>query len=392
MNYFIKNLFYVLLFSFSLSCSIPTSRKLIRLPVSDYPYLLDSSQADIIYKYAKHFPEGTQLSICIITPDSEKYAGILIRNDSLIYIDNSSSIFEIGSITKTFTGTILAKLVYDKRINLNDPIQKFLPFKLKQNSLNGEEIKIVNLAGHTSGLPREPDDVQENQGHRYNPYNPYDGYNIGRLYNYLSNNLVLQSTPGEKRSYSNLGYGLLGHLLTLITRKSYEELLMDYITGPVKMGSTFVKIDAGRIMHMVRGRNEKGEVLPYFDWDSSAFVGAGGIKSSAKDLAKYIKINMTDTAYFFLAQKSIKKYSEYLTQGLGWATFNAPDSFHHVSASGATGGYTCGLIFERNVKVGVVVLTNVSAFLAAKGDYIDDLCRELYDQLPFKYSVIKHKL
>jgi len=374
----------ILLCFYFASCSL-LPKKLTRLPDSDSPNILDSAQAEVVYKYAQHFPNGSQLSICIITPDSEKFAGVLRRNDSLVYINNSDSIFEIGSITKTFTGAILAKLLLDGKVNLNDSIQKFLPVKMKQSSLNGEEIKIVNLANHTSGFPREPEDVNESQDSIYNPYDPYGSYNVNKLYNYLSNKLVLNSTPGEKREYSNLGFGLLAHLLTLITGKSYEQLLKEYITEPLGMNNTFIKLK-GHETKMVRGRNEKGEPLPYFECDSPAILGAGGIKSSAKDIIKYIRANISDTTYFYLAQQSTKKYTEFLTQGLGWATFNAPDSFHHVSASGATSGYTCCLIFERNVKVGVVVLTNVSAFLAAKGNYTEGLCRWLYDPLPEKYK------
>lgn len=386
----IKNKFYILFLILLVSSCIAPPKKLIPLPSSVYDNSLDSSQAALVYKYAVHFPEGTQLSICILSPEKEKYIGILRRNDSLTYIENRDSIFEIGSITKTFTGTILAKLLLDGKVNLNDTIQKYLPVKMKQSSRNGEEIKIVNLANHTAGLSREPDDVKESQDSGFNSYDPYGSYDIKRLYNYLSNKLVLESMPGEKRSYSNLGYGLLAHLLTLITGKSYEKLLEEYITDPLGMNNTFIKLK-GQEIKMVRGRDEKGEPLSYFECDSPAILGAGGIKSSAKDIVKYIKTNMFDTTYFYLAQQSTKKYTKFLTQGLGWATFNAPDSFHHISAFGATSGYTCGLIFERNVKVGIVVLTNVSAFLAAKDNYIEELCRLLYDPLPSEYEANKIK-
>jgi len=382
----LKNILYIIIFSFTISSCSLLPKKLNRLSVSDSPHSLDSTQAEVVYKYAQHFPNGSQLSICIISPDSENYIGILRRNDSLVYINNSDRIFDIGSITKTFTGTILAKLVFDGKVNINDTVQKFLPVKMKQSSLNGEEIKIVNLANHTSGFPREPEDVNENQSLDFNPYDPYSSYDIKRLYNYLTNKLVLKSIPGEKREYSNLGFGLLAHLLTLITGNSYEELLEEFITEPLEMSNTFIKFNDKRKRQMIQGRNEKGEPLAYTECNSPALLGAGGIKSSAKDIVKYIRSNISDTTYFYLAQKSTKQYTEYLTQGLGWATFNAPDSFHHISAFGATSGYTCGLIFERNVKVGIVVLTNVSAFLAAKGNYIEELCRWLYDPLPAKYS------
>jgi CubicO group peptidase (beta-lactamase class C family) len=350
--------------------------------VSEFPGLLDSSQAEIVFNYAQHFPNETQLSICIITGDSEKYVGILRRNDSLVYINNSDSVFEIGSITKTFTGTMLAKLVYSGKVDPNEPIKNLLPVHLNQSSLNGEEITLIHLANHTSGLPFEPTNVRDNKEHPFDPYSPYRYYDTTRLYDYLSHQMALQSTPGEKRTYSNLGGGLLGHILTLISRKSYEELLFETVCAPLGMKNTFVILNAERKQSMVRGRNPKGQVIPYDDGDCGALTGAGGIKSSVKDLVKYLKANISDTTYFYLSQKTTKIFDEHFTGGLGWATYSDLGK-HHVGAFGATGGYTSGVIFERNEHVGVVVLTNVSAFLASQGNYTEGLCRGLYDPLPF---------
>ncbi|HEX7572503.1 MAG TPA: serine hydrolase, partial [Bacteroidota bacterium] len=196
-------------------CAKFTPKELVTLPLSENRELLDSSQAQIVFNYAQHFPNETQLSICIIAGDSEKYVGIQRRNDSLVYIENSDNVFEIGSITKTFTGTILAKLAYDGAVDLNEPIKDLLPVRLRQSSLDGKEITLVHLANHTSGLPFEPSNVKDNTEHPFDPYSPYRYYDTKRLYDYLSNQLTLQSTPGEKRRYSNLGVGLLGHILTL---------------------------------------------------------------------------------------------------------------------------------------------------------------------------------
>ena len=219
-----KNVFFALFLSLSaVSCSLFNSKELGRLPVSEYPDLLDSSQAQIVFNYAQHFPNETQLSICIITGDSEKYVGILRRNDSLVYINNSDSVFGVGSITKTFTGTMLAELVYNGKVDLNEPIKNLLPVHLNQSSLDGKEITLVHLANHTSGLPFEPTNVRDNKEHPFDPYNPYRYYDTTRLYDYLSHQMVLQSTPGEKRTYSNLGGGLLGYILTLISAMPYRK-------------------------------------------------------------------------------------------------------------------------------------------------------------------------
>jgi CubicO group peptidase (beta-lactamase class C family) len=372
----------LLLLISAVSCSKFNPKELVKLPVSQNRDLLDSSQAQIVFNYAQHFPNETQLSICIIAGDSEKYIGILRRNDSLVYIHNSDSVFEIGSITKTFTGTMLAKLIYDGKVNLNEPIKNLLPVRLNQSSLNGNEITLVHLANHTSGLPFEPTNVKDNKEHPFDPYSPYRYYDTTRLYDYLSHQVVLQSTPGEKRTYSNLGGGLLGHVLTFISAKSYEELLFEIVCAPLGMKNTFVRLNDERMRSMVRGRDPRGQPLPFDDCDCGALTGAGGIKSSVKDLVKYLKANIRDTTYFYLAQKTTKRFDEHFTGGLGWATYSDLGK-HHVGAFGATGGYTSGVIFERNESVGLVVLTNVSAFLASQGNYTEGLCRALYDPLPF---------
>ena len=378
-----KKIFFAFVLSLgAVSCSLFSPKQPVRLPVSEYPNLLDSSQAQIVFNYAQHFPNETQLSICILTGDSEKYVGILRRNDSLVYIDNSDSVFEIGSITKTFTGTMLAKLVYEGKVDPNEPIKNLLPVRLNQSSLNGEEITLVHLANHTSGLPFEPTNVRDNKEHPFDPYNPYRYYDTTRLYDYLSHQMALQSTPGEKRTYSNLGGGLLGHVLTLISHKSYEELLFETVCDPLGMKNTFVILNDERKRTMVRGRDPRGQVIPYNDSDCSALTGAGGIKSSVKDLVKYLKANISDTTYFYLSQKTTKTFDQHFTGSLGWAPYSDLGK-RHMGAFGATGGYTSGVIFERNERVGVVVLTNVSAFLESQGNYTEGICRGLYGPLPF---------
>ena len=380
--------FAPLLLVIIVSCSLLRSRELARLPVIGERPLLDSTQAKHVFEFARHCPNNTQISICFIEGDSEKYVGVERRNDSLIYIENSDSVFEIGSITKTFTGTMLAKLIYDGKVAPAEPIKNILPIHLNQSALNGKEITLVDLADHTSGLPFEPGNVKSDKEHPFDPYCAYKYYNTARLYDYLSHQLVLQSTPGEKRTYSNLGGGLLGHLLTLISGKTYEELLFETICGPLGMHSTFVNPDSARARLMVRGRDPKGQPLPFEDGDCGALTGAGGIRSSVRDLVKYLRANMKDTTYFYLAQKTTKKFDEHFTGGLGWATYSEFGK-HHVGAFGATAGFTSGVIFERNDRVGIAVLTNVSAFLASQGNYTDVLCRALYDPLPFASNKTK---
>jgi len=356
-----------------LSCSPLRQPQLVNALNDSGTCRLDSAQANTVFSYMQHFPNGSEVSIALLVGDSTTFIGVKRQNDSVISVENRTGIFEIGSVTKTVTATILAKLAYEGAVDLDAPIKTFLPITLRQSSLNGKEVTLLHLANHTSGLPKEPDNVSTDWAM---PGSPYQTYDQTKLYDYLSKRIVLQSTPGEKREYSNLGGGLLGHLLTLIAKKPYEALLQESICRPLGLRNTIVTLDSSHMQRLVWGRDPAGNVVP--NWELNVLTGGGGIKSTAEDMATYLRANLTDTTYFFLTQLPTFQYTEHNAAGLGWAWYtNGSKKF--ADATGGTGGYSCCVIFERHTQTGVVLLTNVSAFLASKGDYIVKMARALYD-------------
>jgi CubicO group peptidase (beta-lactamase class C family) len=210
------------------------------------------------------------------------------------------------------------------------------------------------------------------------PGSPYKNYDKKKLYSFLSENMILQSTPGTKRDYSNLGGGLLGHLLELITGQPYEHLLQEFICKPLNMDRTFVTIDSVRKHYLVPGRNLQGQIIP--NWELNVFVGSGGIKSTAEDIAKYLHAQIRDTTFFFLTQKPTIQYTEHNEAGLGW-TWYTDGKLRFVASTGGTGGYSSIVIFERSTQTAIVLLTNVSSFIASQGDYISNLGIELHNSL-----------
>ena len=355
------------------SCSPPPPKQLVNALTENANCRLDSAQIQTLFSSMQHFPNGSEVSIALLVGDSTSFIGVKRQNDSVLCVENRAGVFEIGSVTKTVTATMLAKLVYDGIVDLDAPIKTFLPISLKQSSLNGKEVTLLHLANHTSGLPKEPDNISTEFAI---PGSPYQSYDTTRLYDFLSNRMTLQSTPGEQRSYSNVGGGLLGHLLTLITGKSYEALLQESICKPLGLRNTFVTLDSSRMHNLVPGRDPQGNVV--LNWELNVLAGAGGIKSSAEEMATYLRAHLTDTTYFYLTQQPTFTYTEHNTAGLGWAWYTAGEK-KFVDATGGTGGYSCCVIFERHTQTGIVLLTNVSAFLAAKGDYIVKMARALYD-------------
>ena len=163
--------------------------------LSSYP----TDVAEIIFSKSKDLPNNTQLSIALIQNGKTNYYGIIKVNDTIKPNENQNKIFEIGSITKVFTSTILASLVIDEKLKLTDEINTYYSFPFKNNI----KISFESLANHTSGLSRLPENLDLS-----NESNPYKNYGKKEIEEYLKNLLKLENEPSKIYSYSNLGAGL----------------------------------------------------------------------------------------------------------------------------------------------------------------------------------------
>ncbi len=189
------------------------------------------------------------------------------------------SLFEIGSITKVFTNILLADLVLKGEVALEDPVQKYLPAGVKMPSRNGKEITLLDLATASSGLPSlgnnmAPKDLR----------NPYADYSVQQMYDFLSAH-TLRRDPGERYEYSNIGMGLLGHVLGLLAGKSYEALLRERVLAPLGMRETYIVVPSDKAARFAVPHNaDLDEESP---WDLPTLAGAGALRSTTRDMLKF---------------------------------------------------------------------------------------------------------
>ncbi len=179
---------------------------------------------------------------------------------------NADTIFEIGSVTKVFTALLLADMVQRTDMELTDSIAKYLPEQVAVPRRNGRMITLMDLATHTSGLPRMPDNFAPT-----NPDNPYADYSVEQLYQFLSNHQLTRDI-GVQWEYSNLGYGLLGHVLAQRAGVDYENLVRDRILAPLEMNSTAITLSSEMKNRLAIGHNAALEAVQ--NWDLPTLAGA----------------------------------------------------------------------------------------------------------------------
>lgn len=325
---------------------------------------ITKEQSELLYDNTKSFPNNTQLSLALIKNGKIDFIGIERINDTIKLIENYKDAFEIGSITKVFTATLLSNFVNDQELKLNDNIQDYLDFKVNSDNV----ITFKELANHTSGLPRLPSNLNLLFVDQDNPYKDYDKE---KLIEYLTKEVKLNQEPGIKYEYSNLGAGILGFELATISKSTYEILLQEKIFTKYKMVNSTSKRENVKT-ELVKGLKPNGK--PTSNWDFDVLAGGGAIFSTVEDLSKFA-LAQFDIANKELAltQKPTFKVNDNMSIGLGWHILKRKNGGELIWHNGGTGGYTSSMALDLENKNGIVILSNVSAFNEKMGN-IDQLC------------------
>jgi CubicO group peptidase (beta-lactamase class C family) len=282
------------------------------------------------------------------------------------------SIFEIGSITKTFTALLLARMAKEGRVRLDEPVRELLPPGTVAKPA-GDEIRLLDLATHHSGLPRMPDNF-----HPADMENPYADYHAAHLYAYVAKRGVSKrGHPGFV--YSNLGAGILGQALANRAGTTYAKLLQQEITGPLGMTDTAMAPAPEQRDRFIQGHSGKEGHRRVHAWDLDALAGAGGIRSTAGDLLKYLDAQLHPEKFPGLAPALAESHQlrDDVTGGrriaLGWMFVPDAAIYEH---NGGTAGFSSYAYFDPQHDTAAVVLFNTGPSQALGPDQLGEHIRQ----------------
>jgi CubicO group peptidase (beta-lactamase class C family) len=323
------------------------------LPESSLPS--DSEIREILVERIDTARQSVGIVVGVIEPKGRRVVtyGSLDKDDKRPL--NGDTIFEIGSATKVFTSLLLADMVQRGEVALADPIAKYLPAEVKVPQRGGRQITLQDLATHTAGLPRLPGNLSPKD-----PTNPYADYSVTQLYQFLSG-YDLARDIGSQYEYSNLGGGLLGHVLARRAGMDYEALVRSRICGPLQMASTGIALSPAWKARLAVGHNDR--LAPVPNWDLPTLAGAGALRSTANDLLAFLAANLGYTesplAPAMAAMLKVRRPTGTagLEIALGWHIF-ARDGKEIIWHNGGTGGYRSFVGYDPKARVGVVVLSN----------------------------------
>jgi len=302
--------------------------------------------------------------------------GQISDNDSRLPDENT--MYEIGSITKVFTSLSLADMSLKRQLNLNDPISKFLPARVKTPVKNEKEISLISLSTHRSGMPRFPFNVDPKDLNQ-----PYRDYTTEKLYQYVST-FEPQYDIDSKWRYSNIAYGLLGNILMIISKKDFETLIVEEICKPLHMNNTVVRLTAAQKSNLAVGHAETG--TPVGLTDLGAIGPGGALRSNVNDLLTFTAANLGLTTSTLQSAMELSHVMQAKKDGndtfttMGW-TLTGDGNL--LFKDGGMPGYCTFLGIDKKNKTGVVVLSNSNNPVTDIGRHILD---STYQMEPYRYK------
>lgn len=350
---------HLLLFSIWLAFSPMASSQGKTLPQSDN--VLKTGLDSIVHQATLgYFNDSSKvgLSMAMLFPGEEHFYNYGSEEKGNARLPTRRTFYEIGSVTKTFCGMVLAQAVADKKVSLDDDIRHYLDEPYPNLEYQGAPISLYQLLNHSSGLPFdfidrsayetiEPDSLVRVLARVENQYSRE------QLYNDL-HKVKLDTVPGFKLGYSNIAAQLLGYILEKVYEKPFSELVSEFITSPANMKRTTFRLPDKKKGRIAKGYNEKAMPMPHFN--SGA---AGGLFSTSEDLLKYGKLHLDENnPVIALTHKPTWGQIQYFAFGLNWQMQQKNATYRRIWQSGGTAGFTSLLVIYPELKLVMVFLSN----------------------------------
>lgn len=351
------------------------------VPASELKAVLDRDMAAALKDGA--LGAGTDAGLVI---------GVVQQGKRQIFVYGTAkedSIFEIGSISKTFTGLMLAQMAQQGKVRLDEPLRELLPRGTVAKPA-GPEITLLDLATQHSGMPRLPDNLNPADAR-----NPYADYDPAKLYSYLAGHGVAKPEDATF-TYSNLGLGLLGQALAVRARVPYGELLQTQIAKPLGLKDTVVTLTAEQVKRFLTGHDAQHRAAR--GWDFDALAGAGAIRSTASDMLTYLEAQLhpdkagrggaagspeaTLPAALRLSQELRADAMPTMRIALAWLYNPESGMYWH---NGGTGGYSSFAFFVPKADSAAVVLFNTT--LGQNGSFADRVGQHVAQRLQGKAAI-----
>lgn len=298
-------------------------------------------------------------------------------------VAGKQTLFEPGSITKTFTTLLLARAVQEKKVKLTDDIRLYLEGDYPNLAYKGKPIELIHLASLTSSMPNNMPDLSWLNGTVSPDSIPYAILRANAHYERADfmrdlHKVTLDTFPGLNPRHSNAAAQLLGFILENIYHAPYEELVKKYITGPLGMRNTYIAVPADKTGLLAKCYNDKGVPLPYIGSNTGA---AAGLKSDMEDMTRYIRYQLdeSDDAVKMTHRPAWGDIQRFAL-GLNWFLGTTFDEQRKVASDGTTFGFTscCVLYPERHFAV--MIMVNECVFNSSIQDKLYGIAGTIYNE------------
>ncbi|GIQ57168.1 hypothetical protein Flavo103_03040 [Flavobacterium collinsii] len=298
---------------------------------------------------------------------------------------NNETIYEIGSLSKTFTGTLAAKAAIDKKLNIEDEVQKYLPEDYPNLKYQNQPILIKHLLSHTSGfpnmLPFEANEILQDFTNHDTPGKINGVYKNYDQEDFLKNlhKVKIDTIPGYKYSYSSAGTELIAFILEKVYNTKFEELLKDYVSKNISMQHTKITLSDKETKKLAVGYHSDNSVIttpmPKLPWGAS-----GNIKSTIPDMMKYVAFQLKNNKIVAKSHQKIVKFDNEFSIGYFWNIATDDKKLgtfflHH----GGVPRSQCYIYIIPKYDLGAFIITNQSGENTAK--IMEYALTEIFDKI-----------